>query len=413
MSDQKFQRSYPSNQSIWGLNFLLFCISDVRHGVGPLLSIYLRSSLNWDAAMIGLALATVEFSSFLAQIPAGLLADATHYKRTIVVVSCLIIISGCSIILSFPHVGPILFAQFLMGFSIALISPAISSITLGLFGRKKLPTRSAKNEMWNHFGNVSTAVIAGLTAFLLGNQWVFYIVIMFAVGSIAAVSLIRSKEIDYNVARELISPLEGGREPSQPVSILSLFKRKPIIIFNLSLILYFIANGSQMALLGQKLTGDAPSLGPLFIASSMTIAELTMIAVAFVMSFIVNRFGRKTFLLTAFLILPTRALLYLVSNNPYWEMSVQILDGMAAGILGVIGIVIISDLGVGTGRFNFLLGVAALSIGIGETASQLLGGLVAKQWGFDAAFIFLASVGILGSLFYALCMPETKSRNEQ
>jgi hypothetical protein len=38
----------PSSRSIKGLNALLFFVSDVRNGVGPLLSIHLRTTLQWD-----------------------------------------------------------------------------------------------------------------------------------------------------------------------------------------------------------------------------------------------------------------------------------------------------------------------------------------------------------------------------
>lgn len=82
---------------------------------------------------------------------------------------------------------------------------------------------------------------------------------------------------------------------------------------------------------------------------------------------------------------------------------------MAAGILGVIGIVIISDLAGGTGRFNFLLGVASLAISVGETISHLLGGVVAKFFGFNAAFAFLACIGVIGAVYFAILMPETKN----
>lgn len=74
----------PSTQSRWSLSSLIFCISDIRHGIGPLLSIHLRNTLLWDPAKIGLALAAVEFTAFLSQIPAGLLIDSSKHKRAII-----------------------------------------------------------------------------------------------------------------------------------------------------------------------------------------------------------------------------------------------------------------------------------------------------------------------------------------
>lgn len=174
----------PSKQSIRGLNGLLFCISDVRHGVGPLLSIFLRGSLHWDAGRIGLALGIIDLSAVITQIPSSLFVDATRHKRALVVGSCSLIILGSLSILFFSSFFAILAAQLFMGIAIATLTPALGGITLGLVGRKKLPKRLSSNEVWNHSGNVATALTAGFFGFLLGNEWIFYWVIVFGFASI-------------------------------------------------------------------------------------------------------------------------------------------------------------------------------------------------------------------------------------
>lgn len=400
----------PSKQTVRGLNSLLFCISDVRNGIGPLLSIYLKNLHGWDSAKIGIALATVEFSAFLSQIPAGLLADASRHKRSIIAIAACMIMLGCLIILFLPFFSMIILAQLLMGVSIALISPALGGITLGLFGRKKLPVRAGKNEMWNHFGNVTSALAAGLTSYFFGSQWIFYLVIGFAFGSLVSLLFIKPNEIHYAVARELpvMDSTLQGKQP-EPVPILTLFKRSPIIIFNFSLILYYMANGAQMTLVGQMLANKDPLRSALFIAACMIIAELTMILVAYIMSRIVNKFNRKTLFMTAFLILPTRAILYTLVDSPYLLLLIQTLDGVAAGILGIMGTVINSDLAVGTGRFNFLQGTGAMSTNVGESISQLFAGFIAKSFGFNVSFFALALIALTGSMFFAFLMPETKN----
>jgi MFS family permease len=400
----------PSKQSIKGLNALLFCISDVRNGVGPLLSIHLRNTLGWDSAKIGMALATVEFSAFLTQIPAGLLADEARHKRAIIALAACIIILGCSTILFFPLFSMIILAQLLMGISISLISPALGAITLGLFGRKKLPARAGKNEMWNHSGNVFSAIAAGLAGYLFGSHWIFYLVIGFALGSLISLLFIRPNEINYAVARELpIVEPSGQNKAPEITPVLKLFRRAPIIIFNLSLVLYYMANGAQMSLVGQILANKDPKHSALYIAGCMIIAELTMIVVAYIMSRIVNRFNRKTLFLTAFLILPTRAILYTFVDTPALFLLIQTLDGVAAGILGIMGTVINSDLAVGTGRFNFLQGMGAMSTNVGESISQLFAGFIAKSFGFNISFFCLASTAIIGAFFFRFLMPETKN----
>ena len=139
-------KPHPSSQSIKGLNGLLFCISDIRHGIGPLLAMHLRNTLQWNSGRIGIALAAVEFSSLICQIPAGLIADETRKKRSLIALSLLFIISGCLLFLFFSSFSMILFAQLLMGISVAFILPALGGITLGLVGRKKFPARAAKKK---------------------------------------------------------------------------------------------------------------------------------------------------------------------------------------------------------------------------------------------------------------------------
>lgn len=402
LSDSK--KFNPSSSSKIGLNGLLFCISDIRHGIGPLLSIHLRSALKWDPAKIGLALAAVEISAFLSQIPAGLIADSSRKKRTIIASACSLIILGCLIFLGSINFSSIIFAQLLMGISIALISPALGSITLGLFGRKKFPERVGKNEIWNHCGNVVSALTVGSFGYFFGTQWIFYLLIGFALGSLSFLSLIRPNEIDYLTARE------ADAEKKEPLSLAILLKRKTVIIFNISLVLYYMSNGAQMSLVGQILANKDPKHSALLIAACMIIAEIVMVATAYIMSRIVNRFNRKTFLFVAFSLLPIRAILYTLVESSSLLLLIQILDGIAAGILGVIGAVINSDIAINTGRFNFLQGVGATSIAIGESISQILAGFIAKSVGFNVSFISLALIAVIGNFFFTCLMPETKNR---
>lgn len=407
-TSSQLNQDTPSKQSIWGLSGLLFFISDVRHGVGPLLSIYLHSDLKWNPARVGLALASIDLSAVACQLPAGMLVDASHSKRFLVAISCLCIIGGCALIVANPSFASLMFAQVIMGIAIALISPALGAITMGLFGRERYPWRTSRNEMWNHSGNVFTALSIGIVSYLYGHHWIFYIVILFAIACLIFLSFIRSNEIRYSIARELaIDPTTGKSAP--PISFKKLFKRKAIFIFNFSIIIYYIANSAQIALVGQLLANEYPKSDALFLAACMLIAEFIMIGTAFSMGLIVNRLGRKPIFLTAFCILPIRAILYTLTVNPIFLLSIQILDGIAAGIIGIIGTVINSDLAKDTGRFNFLQGMSALSTSIGASISNVAAGLIATSFGFHLSFFFLSFVALLGIAFYLFCMPETKN----
>ncbi len=89
-------------------------------------------------------------------------------------------------------------------------------------------------------------------------------------------------------------------------------------------------------------------------------------------------------------------------------VAVQLLDGIGAGIFGVVTVLVVADLTRGTGRFNFTQGVLATATGVGSGASNLLAGYIVQAAGFNAGFVTLAGLATLGLTFYGLLMPETR-----
>ena len=69
-------QSSTSKRSLIGLDGLNFTMADVRDGVGPFLSIYLKGSQHWPAGQIGIAMAVSSIAAAACQIPAGLIVDS-------------------------------------------------------------------------------------------------------------------------------------------------------------------------------------------------------------------------------------------------------------------------------------------------------------------------------------------------
>ena len=86
-----------------------------------------------------------------------------------------------------------------------------------------------------------------------------------------------------------------------------------------------------------------------------------------------RQWGRKSLLLIAFGVLPVRGLLYTLTNAAPSLVAIQILDGIAAAIFGMVSVLVIADLTKGTGRFSLTLGAVTTAVGIGAAVSQ--GGL--------------------------------------
>ena len=104
VTESKFRQKPPSRSSIIGLDLLSFLMADVRDGVGPYLSIFLKGALHWQSADIGIAMAASSVTAAFRQIPAGGLVDLVRAKRLLVLIAGFIVGSGCLLIVCAPNV---------------------------------------------------------------------------------------------------------------------------------------------------------------------------------------------------------------------------------------------------------------------------------------------------------------------
>jgi MFS family permease len=89
-----------------------------------------------------------------------------------------------------------------------------------------------------------------------------------------------------------------------------------------------------------------------------------------------------------------RAFLYTLSNDNGWLSAVQLLDGVGAGIFGVLTPIVVADLMRGTGRYNLALGIVATTHGIGASLSRFAAGVIVDHFGYNVAA--LTSGGVAG-----------------
>ncbi len=117
----------PSPRSSAGLDSVNFLMADVRDGVGPYLSVFPSGSRGWEAGPIGIAMAASTVAAAICQIPAGLVVDASRWKRSLIAAAGLLVGLGCLLIVMFPGFYPVLGAQALLGAASAVIPPALVS----------------------------------------------------------------------------------------------------------------------------------------------------------------------------------------------------------------------------------------------------------------------------------------------
>lgn len=108
--------------------------------------------------------------------------------------------------------------------------------------------------------------------------------------------------------------------------------------------------------------------------------------------------------------LPIRGVLYTFTQSESALIAIQILDGVANAIFGVVSMLVIPDRTRGTGRFNLAQGGLAMMVGIGAELSNALGGQLVERFGYNASFLGLASIGALAFVVLWWAVPETRER---
>ncbi|MBS7842976.1 MFS transporter [Pseudomonas fluorescens] len=388
--------------SLDGLNFFL---ADVRDGLGPYLAIYLLAVHKWDPASIGVVMTLAGIAALITQGPAGALIDRTRSKRAVIAVAAILVTVSCLLLPFVSSFSLVAITQAASAIAASVFAPAISAISLGITGPRAFTRRTGRNETFNHAGNAVAALLAGGLAYLFGPVVVFYLMGFMAAASIVAVSCVSAKAIDHEVARGFDPAHTNDHE--QPSGISVLLANRPLLVFAICCALFHLANAAMLPLVSQKLAQINLQMATPLTSACIVAAQLVMVPMAWLVGLKADVWGRKPLLLAGFLILPLRAMLYTLSNDPYWLVAVQMLDGIGAGIFGALFPVIVKDLTQGTGRFNVSLGALSTVFGLGAALSSSLAGLVVQQAGYNAAFLTLAGVAAVALALVWLAMPET------
>jgi predicted MFS family arabinose efflux permease len=294
-------------------------------------------------------------------------------------------------------------AQVLIGGTSSVFLPAICAMSLGIVGRAAFDTRQGRNQTFNSAGNVIAAVSMGLLGYFVSNRSIFFFVAVFAVPTILTLLLIRPAEIDYDLARGATDGEKGGKVESVEV----LFWERPLVLFLGCAVMFHFANAAMLPLLGEMLAKGQGRSSMMFMSACVVTTQFVITLIASWSGRTAGTWGRKPLLLIAFGVLPIRGVLYTLTSNTGLLVAIQIMDGVGAGIFGVVSVLVIADLTRGTGRFNLTLGAITTAVGIGAALSQVIAGSIVHHVGFRAGFLFLAGVAAAAFAILYFFMPET------
>jgi len=394
--------------SLIALDWLNFFLAPIRAGLASYLPIYFAHK-GFTAAQIGIVIAVLALTAAIATTPAGQFVDRYPHKRQLMAIN-LFLFACCVLAMIFVHdFKLILLFQISIGIVCSIMAPTLGAISLGLVGHDRIATRLGRNDAYNHAGSVAVALAVGFTGLYFPVESIFCLVLFLCVASILSLFVIKDKDINEAWATGLTERTNNVH----PTTIKTVIKSPGFLVFLIAVLLFHLTNGTLLPLVIQRLvhfsTNGTASLNSFWPTSCIIVAELVMIFAAIYTGRLANK-GRKPLFLLCYLCLAIRALIFALVKSPSLLVAAQVFDGISAGVFGVISITIVSDLAYGSGHFNLSQGITYAFCAIGAAASNYIGGILADKLGFEPACFILMFTGILGLIFVAKFMPETKDR---
>jgi MFS family permease len=391
-------------RSLRSLEWLNFFLADVQTGLGPFLAAYLASS-GWNPGRVGYALTFGGLVTVAIQTPAGAVIDAVHRKRALLGVNLGILVAGACLLMG--HLSPmsVYSAQFLIGGAGPFLAPTVAAITLGIVGARAFDRQFGKNQAFNSAGNVFTALLVAYASYKFGYRSIFVIAALLAIPAALSLFAIDPKQIDYARARGATK--EKGQTKAEGLS--SLFKDRVLLYFLATAFLFHLANAAMLPQLGEMLSKKNLKEAAPFMSACIIVTQLVIAVTAAGIGKRAAAKGRKPLLLLGFGVLPIRGVLYTLTHAAGTLIAIQMLDGVANAIFGIVSILVVKDRTQGTGRFNVAAGSLATMVGIGAATSTTIGGVLIQHLGYRASFLGLAGIALVAFALLWFAVPETLS----
>jgi MFS family permease len=379
-----------SSVRLWPLLALNFFMADMQSGIGPFVSVFLQAH-GWASGLIGTALTIGNVAGMAITTPIGGAIDTTDHKRAWVVVPGIAVVLGSAIILLSQQFWAVAMSQIATSVAGAAIVPAVTGITLGLVKQRGFNRQIGLNQAFNHAGNLVGAAASGYLGWHYGYVAVFLLAALFGAVSIVCVLMVPNQAIDHRAAR-------GTKEEdpeSRPSGFTVLLKHKPLLVLALALAIFHLGNGAIVPLYGLAAVAGGETNGPGFVATTIVVAQATMILASIGAMHAAEARNYWPVLLASFLALPIRGVLAYALSGWWGVVPVQILDGLGSGLQSVAVPGIVARSLNGTGRINLGQGAVITIQGMGASLSPALGGWIAQWIGYQWTFLLLGGFGLI------------------
>ncbi|MNE27994.1 Major Facilitator Superfamily protein [compost metagenome] len=215
-----------------------------------------------------------------------------------------------------------------------------------------------------------------------GMNGIIGLMLLTAAGALVATAAIDPDRIDHKVARGLA---EDKGEPG-PSGIKVLLQERGLIFLAIILLVFHFGNAPMGRLIAQDFAIELQT--PFRTTAIITgVAQFAMIFVAAMAPWLIRRFGLSTVFIVALVALPVRGLLASAFTDFWVIFPVQFLDGVGAGLLGIVTPVAVERILKGTGRFNVGLASVMMVQGIGASFSNVVAGWLVTKGGYSLSHL--------------------------
>jgi MFS family permease len=242
---------------------------------------------------------------------------------------------------------------------------------------------------------------------VFGNRAIFITAAVLTLPTILAIIAIKGSDIDYDLARGGAIQVEGREVAVRESVVKTLLGDRTLLLFLVCAFLFHFANAAMLPQLGEMLSHGARASAAPFMSACIIVTQVVIMLFAPAIGRFANVHGRKPLLMLGFDVLPIRAVLYTLTHNSGSLIAIQLLDGVANAIFGVVSILVIADRTRATGRFNLVQGSLATAVGLGAALSTSFGGKLIQHYSYRISFLSLGAIAALAFVLLWSTIPET------
>ncbi len=391
-----------SQTSLRALRWLNFFVADVQTGLGPFLAAYLGAG-GWNPARVGAFLTVSGLIPVALQLPTGAVVDRARNPRALAAAAITLVGVGAALLGAGARFPVVASAQAIISIAGLFNGLLLNAILLGVAGPRGFDRQLGRNQAFGAAGNVAAALLFAFVGYRFGTRSIFFCSAALVAPTLACLHGVRAADINPALA----SNADGVSRAKRPSVFQLLTGDRVLLIFLLCAALFHLSNAAMLPQLGEMLArGRARDAAPLM-SACIIVTQLVITFGAAGVGRLAARRGRRPLLLTGFAALIARGLLYTVVRGEVALIAVQLLDGVANVIFGVVSALVIADRTRGTGRFNLAQGALGTAVGIGAALSTLYGGLLIRSFGYRASFLGLAAVAAVAFATLFAAFPET------